>query len=184
MYNSTANVWTLIQLPNLPVWTPAGPWPLTPGSAGYHLTFGLAGGATWTSPANDTWQSGNFPCAVGQSNFAASPVNSYIDFAFVQHEPGPVCSTLMDKPFTQNYDECLRYYAKSYPYTTIAGTASINGYDTFFFPLAPLLLSLEALLNIRNQMAKLPTTTLYSYPGVVNAVTAITNLTALVRFGY
>jgi hypothetical protein len=41
---------------------------------------------------------------------------------FVQHEPGPVCSTAIDKPFTQNYDDCFRYFQKSYDYATAVGT--------------------------------------------------------------
>jgi hypothetical protein len=35
----------------------------------------------------------------------------------------------MDKPFSQNYDECLRYYAKSYEYGIKPGTASSIGYS-------------------------------------------------------
>ena len=75
------------------------------------------------------------------------PVNSAFDIAFVQHEPGSVCSTFMDKPFTQNQDECLRYYHKTYDYraamglatrmdmrTFIAHSASASAYGPFRFP--------------------------------------------------
>jgi Collagen triple helix repeat (20 copies) len=121
-----ANTWTLISLPNLPVW-PSGNFSTAPGVLSYLLCIVLAAGATITAPANDTWQAGaNFLGAVGQSNFAASPVNSTFDIAFVQHEPGPLCSTLIDKPFAQNYDECLRYYAKSFAYAVVP-TATFNG---------------------------------------------------------
>ena len=125
-----ANTWTLIQLPNLPVWPSAVTWPIGSGGVGYQLAITLASGSTFMSPANDTWQTGSFIGAVGQSNFAASPVNSTFELAFVQHEPGSICTTLMDKPFSQNLDECLRYYCKSYPYGTSATTTGMGGYST------------------------------------------------------
>ena len=117
----SANTWTLISLPNLPIW-PAGNFTSAPGANGYVFGICLAAGSTYTASAADTWQNGNFLGAPGQSNFAASPVNSTFDIAFVQHEPGPVCTTFIDKPFSQNYDECLRYFCKSYDYATALGT--------------------------------------------------------------
>lgn len=127
-----ANTWTLISLPNLPVW-PSGNFSTAPGALSYLLCIVLAAGATITAPANDTWQAGaSFLGAVGQSNFAASPVNSTFDIAFVQHEPGPLCSTLIDKPFTQNLDECLRYYQKTYLYGAAAGAVSSGGMNNMY----------------------------------------------------
>jgi hypothetical protein len=127
-----ANTITAIQLPNLPIFPTAGTFGLTPGSIGLQIKITLACGANYMSPANDTWQNGNFIGALGQSNFANSPVNSTFDIAFVQHEPGPICSTLIDKPFTQNMDECLRYFCKSYDYGTRPGTSgSPGGYKAF-----------------------------------------------------
>jgi hypothetical protein len=123
----TANAWTLIQLPNLPVWDSGGNFSTVTGVSGYILTVMLVSGPTFTAPAADTWQNGNFMGAPGMSNFAASPVNSTFDIAFVQHEPGSACSTLMDKPFTQNLDECLRYFCKSYDYGVAPGAVDGNG---------------------------------------------------------
>jgi hypothetical protein len=122
----SANTWTVISLPNIPVF-PSGNFSMSPGAIGYQLGICLCSGTAITAPANDTWQTGSFVGAVGQSNFAASPVNSTFDIAFVQNEPGVVCSTFIDKPFTQNLDECLRYYAKSYPYGTAVGTTAFAG---------------------------------------------------------
>ena len=81
------------------------------------------------------------------SNFAASPVNSTFDIAFVQHEPGSLCTTLMDKPFSQNLDECLRYFCKSYELTDkpgalvgagmkqlYTGIAAPNAFGTINYP--------------------------------------------------
>jgi hypothetical protein len=122
-----ANTWTLITLPNLPVWTPSATWSLSQGVQGYFLFITVAAGSSFIPPANDTWQSGNFVGALGQSNFAANAVNSTFDVAFVQHEPGPVCTTLMDKPFSQNLFECQRYFQKSYSYGVKPGTVDQTG---------------------------------------------------------
>ena len=119
-----ANTWTVISLPNIPVF-PAGNFAISAGVAGYQLGICLASGTTFTSPANDTWQNGNFVGAVGQNNFGQTVVNSTFDIAFVQHESGAVCSTFLDKPFSQNYDEALRYFAKTYDYDVGIGT--VNG---------------------------------------------------------
>ena len=166
----TANTWILITLPNLPVWLAAATWNLAPGFRGYQIFISLGSGSTYTAPANDTWQNGLFVGAAGQSNFSSNPVNSTFDIAFVQHEPGPVCSTLMDKPFTGangNLEECLRYYQKSHPYGITPGTAIgtrqlgqvLTGGTaarlSFAFP---------------KQMAKTPTLTLYDASGAINAV--------------
>jgi hypothetical protein len=108
-----ANTVTLIQLSNLPIWPSAGTFTTGVGSAGYILTICLAAGSTFMSPANDTWQTaGNVFGAPGQDNFLANTVGSTFEVFFVQHQPGPYCETLIDKPWSQNYDECLRYYSK------------------------------------------------------------------------
>jgi hypothetical protein len=123
---STSGTWTLIALPNLPVF-PAGTFSLAPGAPGYLLGIGLAAGTTYLAGANDTWQTGNLLGAVGQDNFGAKALGSTLDIAFVQHEPGAQCTTLIDKPFTQNYDECLRYYQKSFSYAVAPGATSSVG---------------------------------------------------------
>ena len=126
-----ANAWTLVTLPNLPLWPSAATWPLAPGNAGYQMTIALACGSTYTSPANDAWVAGNFIAGPGTTNFASLPTGTVFQLAFAQHEPGQVCTTLIDKPFTQNYDECLRYYCKSYDYGVKAGTTTSAGRVSF-----------------------------------------------------
>lgn len=166
-----ANTWALIQLPNIPVFVSGGSWAVGPGVTGYSLVINLAAGSTLTAPANGTWQNGNFIGAAGQMNFAAQVVNSTFDVAFVQHEPGALCTTPIDCPFTQNLDECLRYFAKSYDYDVAVGTANAVGdvalaqqstagvYGTVRFP---------------KLMAKIPTCTAY------NPVTGAANSTRLI----
>ena len=164
----TANVYALITLPNIPVF-PAGNFSLNPGAVGYSLSIVLSAGTTLTASAADTWQTGNFIGAPGMNNFAASPVNSTFDIAFVQHEPGPLCTTLMDKPFAQNLDECLRYYQKTAPYgTPYPGPADGNG------QLSSVTLAGQGIygcFRFSKPMAKTPTMTYYSpVTGTGNAV--------------
>jgi hypothetical protein len=121
-----ANTWTLIQLPNLPL-PSGGNFNYMPGTAGYLFGIFLAAGTNFIAPAADTWQNGNFIGAPGMSNIGAAPVNSTFDIAMVQHEPGSVCSTFMDKPFIENHDECLRYYQKSYNYGVKPGAVNSSG---------------------------------------------------------
>jgi hypothetical protein len=165
----TTGIWNLIQLPNLPVMTGGG-FSATPGVAGHILHIVLACGTTYMAPAADVWQNGNFLGAPGMSNFAASAANSTFDIAFVQHEPGPLCSTLIDKPFSQNLDECLRYYQKTYDYATRAGIVSGNGIIGVGAlpgqdPYAP--------QRFVNRMAKAPN--VYIYGGATGSVNAVSD---------
>ena len=156
------NVYTLVTLPNLPVWAPGGTWDTSPGAQGYYIGICLGAGSDWTGPA-DTWQNSTngFFAATGTDNWFSKPVNSTFDIAFVQHEPGPLCTTLMDKPFTQNLDECLRYYAKSYIYNMVAGTVSNNGIAAWI----SILNSSVGNGNVSfpKPMAEVPTVTLYNF---------------------
>ena len=127
----TANTWALIQFPNLPVWSSGATWSLNTGTQGYYLTICPATGATMMSPANNSWQNGNFIGAIGQSNFCAQPGGSTLDIAFINHEPGPLCTQCIDKPFIQNLDECQRYFGKSYYYGHKPGT--VTGVNANYF---------------------------------------------------
>jgi len=163
-----ANTWTLIQLPNLPLWSlSGGTFSALPGAIGYYLAICLAAGTTWTAPAADTWQNGSFLAAPGMSNFAASAVNSTFDIAFVQHEPGALCTTPIDCPFTQNYDDCLRYYAKSYEYGVKAPTnTSVGVVSAMVGANANYALGT---IPFAKTMAKIPALTVYAVDGTANA---------------
>jgi hypothetical protein len=163
-----ASTWTLLPLPNLPLWPGAGTFVNTPGALGYVLGITLACGTTFMSPTNGTWQSGNFLGAVGQSNFAAQAVNSTFDIAFVQHEPGSQCTTPMDCPFRQNYDDCLRYYYKTWDYGTAVGTATDNGSFTSAMNVAGALMPIFTRFPV--PMAKIPTVSYWSRSGVAGNV--------------
>lgn len=164
-----ANTWTLVTLPNLPIWPPSATWSLMAGNLGYVFAICLAAGSTYMSPANDTWQSGNLRGAAGQGNFCAQAANSTFDLAFLQHEPGPLCTTLIDKPFTQNYDECLRYYQKSIDYSAAVGSVQSSGLIiTNCFSAAT---TSYGSVRFPKPMAKVPTVTAYNpYTGAANSV--------------
>jgi hypothetical protein len=164
-----ANTWTLLTLPNLPVW-PAGNFVNTSGNTGYILNISLAAGSTFTSPANGTFQNGNFTGATGQSNFAASPVNSTFDIAYISHEPGALCSNPpMDCDFQTNLDACQRYFYKSQSYGILPGfapTGAGNFQISAFAPPGNLGLAVNW-PPFSKPMAKVPTVILWS-PAVNN----------------
>jgi hypothetical protein len=166
---TNANTWTLITLPNIPVWAAGGSWNPAPGQVGYQIFITLCSGSTLLVPANDTWQNGNFIGAVGQDNFASKPVNSTFDIAFIQHESGSQSSTLMDVPFSQNYDSCLRYFQKTYQYGDKPGTITQTGMRSWIaFSGAVTASGPSSFLKV---MAKVPTVTFYNYAtGAANSV--------------
>jgi hypothetical protein len=170
---SIANQWTLITLPNLPIWTPSGTWATVVGTTSYYFRITLIAGSGMQPSANDAWVAGATFGALGQDNFAALPVNSTFDVGYVQHEPGPVCTSLQDKPFSVNYDECLRYYAKSWNFATAAGTGgSVPAPTTLYALVAGT--NLWTSLVFKKKMAKAPTMTAYSQ---------VTGAANMVRFG-
>jgi hypothetical protein len=157
---SAANTWTLIQLPNLPVWS--GAFSAAPGQLAYYLFITLAAGTTYTAAASSAWQNTNILGVTGNSNFLAT-AGATFDIAFVQHEPGSLCTTLIDKPFAQNLDECLRYYEKSYGYSTAPGTVTTSDVVNMTqFSGAAAAQSVLNPLRFKKVMAKPPTISIYS----------------------
>jgi hypothetical protein len=171
---ATANTWSLLQLPNLPIWTPSGTWVTTPGTQGYFLYITLAAGSTYTSPANGSWQAANVVGAAGQSNFAASAVNSTFDIAFVQHEPGAVCSTLMDLDFDTNLTRSQRYFQKSYDYGAKPG--SIGGTGAFVGIINANFSPGYNFIPFKRTMAKAPT--MAGYSNITGAINMARDVTA------
>jgi hypothetical protein len=157
----SAGTWTMIPFPNLPLWTASGSFPITPGSQGYSIGIAPAAGTTVTASSNDLWVAGAFRGAVGQSNYFGSAAGATFDVAFCQHEPGANCTQLMDLPFSQNYDQALRYYQKSYDYAVAVGTVTSAGM------IAPLAWAATTAavgpVRFSKPMAKVPTVTLYNH---------------------
>lgn len=167
-----ANTWALLTLPNIPLWPSGGNFVDMPGVGGYNLCITLACGSTYMSSANGSWQHAAFVGAVGQSNFAASPIGSTFDIGFIQHEPGVLCTTPIDCSLENNYRSCLRYYDKSWDLGTAIGTASDSGVcAAVYTPSSPFLP-----VNVRFPvpMAKDVTPIFYSRDGTTSsAVTFI-----------
>jgi hypothetical protein len=178
----TANTWTLLTFPNLPAWPPTSNSLSSAGVLAYYLSVTLASGTTYIPPANDTWQNGNFIGAVGQDNFASKPVNSTFDIAFVQHEPGAVCSQLMDFSWATNYDACLRYYQKSYDYAIVPGAANQQAGEIIFVSPAVATGGLYVPVRFPKIMAKDPSA--MGYSPITGLSGAIRNLTANADIGY
>ena len=166
---TTANQWQLIQLPNIPIFVSGGSWGVLPGSTGYQIGISVACGSTAMTPANDSFQTGNFIGAIGMDNILSKPTNSSLQIAFIQHEPGPVCSIFQDKPFSTNLDECLRYYTKSYNYGVVPGTAS-SAIGLVNAVVAASQSPVSVPIAFKKIMAKTPTVTGYAYDGTINTV--------------
>jgi microcystin-dependent protein len=118
---TNANQWTTIPIAAFPLFTASGTFPTTPGNNGVQLGICLMCGSTYSNTSNGIWINKNAVGAVGQSNFAAAPVGSTFDLAFIQHEP-IAFTQFMDKKWDDNETECCRYFDKSYSYGTPAGT--------------------------------------------------------------
>jgi len=165
----TAGTWTLITLPNIPVW-PAGNFGLAPGIEGYRLAITLAAGSSVTAVANDTWQAApTVVGALGQDNFANQALNSSFDLAFLQHESGTVCTTPIDLPFEDNLQACRACFQKTYDYAMAVGTVTALGVRSFISPAAGL--NAFGPASFHRPMAKIPTMILYNHAtGAANSV--------------
>jgi microcystin-dependent protein/phage baseplate assembly protein W len=168
-----ANVWTLLQIPNIARWASDLAWSITPGNYGYELLMciGMGVGNASMSPANDSWQNGDFWGGPGTSNFFAGPVNSTFDIAYIQHEAGPSCGQLIDVNFEDNLRSCQRYYQKTYNYgQALAASTPDNGMSSVAPPSATYLVNP---IRLQQTMAKTPTYTIYSRQGVVGTVSFV-----------
>lgn len=168
---SNANVWTPLSFPNFPVWSASGNFSLSPGVAGYVLGIAIGCGSQYTAGATNVWQSGNFVAAPGQTNFGANPVNSTFDLAYVGHEPGSVSNGVLDLDFPTNLWSCGRYFQKSYPYATPAGSTSLSGQQHSFCLTVGASAVLRPNIVFNPPMAKAPTVTFYNnQSGAANGV--------------
>ena len=89
--------------------------------------------------------------------------------SFVQHEPGPLCTTLQDKPFTANLEEVLKYYQKTYDYGTAVAAVTTSGIVSAYASAATNLMNMGS--RLKKSMAKAPTVAIYDHnSGAVNSV--------------
>jgi hypothetical protein len=164
-----ANTWTLIEIPDLPLWDAGGNWSVLPGKEGYEIRICLAAGTDQLPPANDVWQTDNAVGALGQDNFFTNPVGSTFCIGYVQHQPGIICTPYLDKSFDENLDECLRYYQKTWNYATAVGALTDGGSLIYTVPAGQ---QPYYQVPFSKPMAKVPTVTIYSprYGGGVGMI--------------
>ena len=179
MVSLPAGVYTLITLPNLPNFS-GGSFSQSPGAVGYNIGICLGCGTTYQAPANDVWQAGNFLGFAGQNTGAANNFmatnGATFRLAFVQHEPGSLCTTPIDCPFQQAYDDALRYYQKTYPYGIGPGAINSAGMISMFNPAGSNASYALTPIRFPKVMAKTPTVTGYNnITGAINSVRDITN---------
>ena len=165
-YNA-GGAWQLLTAPNLPAF-PSGNFSTAPGVPSAQLSITPACGPTYSAPTSGpTWQSGNFIGFTGQGNLTAtSGASLYI--AFVQHEPGPYCTSLIELPFPKNLRSCQRYFSKSASYNIKLPTSG-NNYRWIGTHVQS---STAVRCNVHYpvEMAKSPTITMYDYLANLNQV--------------
>jgi hypothetical protein len=169
LLNLPANAWTLFTIPNIPVWAAGGTWLVAPGNIGYSIRICLGAGSTLQAPSTGSWIAGNYLAPAGCTNLL-SLSGAVFRLAFIQHEPGPQATTLIDCPFSGpngNLQACQRYYQKSNIYTDQPGKVTS----------IPVVCTVAAAQNplqqhwFKQTMAKIPTVTLYNYStGAVNSI--------------
>jgi hypothetical protein len=164
---TSVNTPTLITIPNIAVW-PTGNFTSAPGSIGYVLDINLAVGSGNMAATADVWQSANVIGLSAMDNWCSKALNSVFSIIFVQHEPGPTCTQLMDLDFVTNLSRCQRYFQRSYDYGVLTGAASTSGEVRTWVPLATTTIGGNQFFQ---PMAKSPTVTCYrADTGGVNAV--------------
>jgi hypothetical protein len=179
LLNLPANVWTLFTIPNIPIWSASGTWPITAGNVGYLIRVCLGAGSTFQAPSTGSWIAGNYYAPAGVTNLL-SLSGAIFRLGFIQHEPGPQCTTLIDKPFIQNLDECCRYFQKSYPYSSAPGANTGWVCPFAVVPTTPAgLQSTLSYFPFPHRMAKAPTLTSYATNGTINSATMYTQGTVL-----
>lgn len=157
-----ANQWTLIQKPNIPAFPTSGKFSATPGQVSALFKIILAAGSNFNTPNDGLWMANTSGALVppGMSNFCASPVNSTFDIAFAQAQPGPECGQLLNLRFTENLDQCIRYYAKSMNYATAPlGGGADSGIGCICIANGPYI---AAGVRFAKRMAKAPTMAIYN----------------------
>jgi len=162
---TAANVWQLVPFPNLPGWYNGSTWNLASGTYGYEVMISVMAGSAMCGPVNDAWFAGNLFGALGCDNLMATSGATF-DIGYIQHEPGPVCSGLMDLEFETNLRACQRYWCKGNGYGSLCPTSNdwrqvgwwtsgTTGRALIYFPV---------------EMAKAPTMTGYDNGTTVNAI--------------
>jgi hypothetical protein len=120
---SSANTWTQISV-TIPGDTTTA-LNSTSNGIGLQLNFGLGVGSTYSGTAGAWNSSGTYSATGATSVVGTSGATFYI--TGVQLEAGSTATSFDYRPYTTEFNLCLRYYAKSYEYSTANGTATYTG---------------------------------------------------------
>jgi hypothetical protein len=146
---TVANQWTYF---NFTVPGPtSGTWTMD-NSTGLYLTFSLGAGATFTSPAPNTWASGNYVTVAGAIDNRSS---ASANFAFrdIQLEPGSTPTPFERRLAGLELELCQRYYQRfttaSANYIVYSGSsASAGGVSYVMQPISPGMRAVPTLTQI------------------------------------
>jgi hypothetical protein len=91
----------------------------------------MACGATFTAPSANAWLAGNYLAAPGQVNAVAATSDVFritgVTVLPGSEAPSAARSPFIMRPFDQELVTCQRYWQKSYPYASPAGTLAAGG---------------------------------------------------------
>ncbi|MCE9561880.1 MAG: hypothetical protein K8U57_07485 [Planctomycetes bacterium] len=122
---SAANTWEKKTINNIPGDT-TGTWP-TDTSAGLTLYIVAAAGSTYQTATLNTWQAGFFLASTSQTNTLLTTSGATFQLTGVKLEPGVQATPFERLLYTTAFNQCRRYYCKTFPSGTApaqnAGTA-------------------------------------------------------------
>lgn len=103
-----ANVWTLIQISDIPAFPAAGSFPVGTNALGYYMGIHLGAGSTYRTSTTGQWVAGNYISTPNTTNFTA--VNSTtFDFTAFKHEPNPVNTPFVPREYEDEWNLNARY---------------------------------------------------------------------------
>ena len=129
-YTTTANTWTYV-VKNIPI-DSDNSWITTSSNTGLRVIFDFGSGTTYSAPATDAWQAGNYSRGTTQTALNTASANVYLTAVQVELMDGEDWSGVaIATPFEliprqKQFENCLRY---SYIIGGLIGTnAGGNGY--------------------------------------------------------
>ena len=124
----TANTWTAISVTI--AGDTSGTWEKTT-SAGIQVQFGLGAGSTFSGTAG-AWAGANLVSATGATSVVGTNGATFY-ITGVQLEKGSTATSFDYRPYSAELAMCQRYYEKSYPYATVAGSSGAGSTIVFVY---------------------------------------------------
>lgn len=160
-----------------------GTWLYTIGTIGLYITFSIAVGSTFQTPAS-VWTAGNYTASSNQVNGLDSNSNNF-RLALIKLEPGQIATSYPLEYENEVLSRCQRYYRKSYDAGTYAGASATNGAMSYLTAGTAYGAGTRIHNTPFNPMSKVPTVTVYSTTGTasrIRNVSAGSDLTAVADY--